>query len=122
MKKLFSFVCACICAISLNAQTQTYYVQGYNNWGNGDEMTTSEDGFYAYYQATKESGAEFKITGSKTGYNPEYNWKDVTNAFNGTNITLSQGGGQNIKISEKGYILIYFPNTEANTPKTMENV
>ena len=117
MKKLFSFVCACICAISLNAQTQTqtYYVQGYNNWGNGDEMTTSEDGFYAYYQATKESGAEFKITGSKTGYNPEYNWGDVTNAFNGTDITLSQGGGQNIKISEKGYILIYFPNTEANT-------
>jgi hypothetical protein len=112
MKKIFTFFTALTMAMSMSAET--YYYSGEKTDWNKTEMTASEDGKYAYYQAT--AGAhQFKIgnSGDQWAYNHTY----VKAGFNGTDVTEIGDWGQDncyTWTSVAHYILVYYPNTDVN--------
>ena len=99
----------------VSANATTYYYRGAkNSWG-ATAMTTSSDGYYAYYSAT--GGAhQFKISTSTTSY--DYNYTYVSASYNGTNVSeIGDYNSDNCYCwkSSAHYILVYFPNTHLNT-------
>jgi len=128
MKKVLTLFSALLLFGSMIVvQAADYYYRGtQNSWGT-TLMTTSTDGYYAYFSAqgyeTSESNNNFKISTSTDSW--DYNSSYVTRGFNGTDIKNSEGNksiglnwdGDNVCIycTSDFYVLIYFPNTAINT-------
>ena len=129
MKKFLTLFTALLFFGSLTVvQATTYYYRGnQNSWGT-TEMTTSTDGYYAYYSAKGYSNNgnknnEFKISTTTDSW--DYNSSYVTRGFNGTDIKNTSDNksigldwnGDNICVycTSDFYVLVYFPNTTINT-------
>lgn len=128
MKKIFTIITALILFGSLTVvQATNYFYRGTQNTWGSTLMTTSTDGYYAYFSAqgynTLGSNNNFKISTSTDSW--DYNSSYVTRGFNGTDIRNSEGNksiGLNwdqdnvcIYCTSDFYVLIYFPNTTINT-------
>ena len=119
-KSIFLFFAAILCAMTANAVDYYYRGQRVNNWGAGQKLEVSTDGYYSYIYFAAGSEHEFKICEaaddwSKTAYGKTYN----SVGFNGTDVTElgDNWGGENCKIwsSKAHYVLVYHPNTAINT-------
>ena len=92
-----------------------YYYRGTKNgWGDGEKLTPSPTGLYAYLE--RSGSDEFKIVPIKDSWNPQYNASNVNNNFfPGADVSLS--GSDNITCSQSGtwYILVWYPKTDCNS-------
>lgn len=119
-KSIFLFFA--LFGVMMSAQAVDYYYRGerVNNWGAGQKLEVSIDGYYSYIYFEAGSEHQFKICEAdndwdKAAYGKECN--DV--GFNGTDVTElgDHWGGDNCKIwsSNAHYVLVYHPNTKINT-------
>lgn len=111
MKKLTLLFVALMSVMSMFA-VDYYYRGEKNNW-NATKMTLSDDSYYSYYEFTGAN--QFKISKSNTTY--DYGCKYVQKNYNGTDISdIGDWGGDNCYTwyTNKGYIIVYHPNTEKN--------
>ncbi len=119
---------------TIRVATGKYYYRGDDNSWGATPMNKSKDGYYEYYESQSQKNYH-KITESCENWNPEYTRMHVVAAHQGTNITDckkpdnawgedEQESNMNCAVyygddynaaSTKYYILIYYPNTKANT-------
>lgn len=132
MKKILTLFTALTLLGSMTVvQATDYYYRGnQTGWNEADavKLTSSTDGYYAYFEAKSyanngNKNNNFKIALTAGGW--DYNSSFVTRGFNGTDISNS-GGNKSIGLdwdddnicvycTEDFYVLVYFPNTAINT-------
>lgn len=105
----------------------TYYYRGSDggdNWPAEKITNVSTDGTYCYIERNTSGESQFKIcdndSWSSSGKNYGYSSDVVMNNYKGSNITLSDAGGNdhNIKCSQTGkyYVIVYYPTTTGGNP------
>lgn len=105
----------------------TYYYRGSDggdNWPAEKITNVSTDGTYCSIERNTSDESQFKIcdndSWSSSGKNYGYSSDVVMNNYKGSNITLSDAGGNdhNIKCSQTGkyYVIVYYPTTTGGNP------
>ena len=116
MKKSILFLLT-LFSVTMTTQAVDYYYRGEkNSWGDGIKLTLSTDGSYYYYEATAGTHA-FKIIESATDWGAkQYRGENIKNGYNGTNVDLTDLGGNDhncqSKSNSKHYILLYLGNND----------
>ena len=91
-----------------------------NSWG-ATAMTESADGYYWYYKITCAKPGNndgFKIRASNENWNTSYGYTNVSNGFNGTDITDSwnnSDGNAHFYDAGANYYILFYPTNTINT-------